>query len=91
MLTKNTKPAAGTAGIKPKENYLSENSIIKFRFHEDDLDVVRDGEKVWVAVKRACENLGLAVQPQLTKLHSKPWARVTMIVTPSKDSTEDVP
>lgn len=89
MSTKTTKPAVTAAGIKPKECYLSENSIIKFRFHEDDLDVVRDGEKVWVALRRACENLGMDYSGQLAKLKRYDWAGMEMISIPSPGGAQE--
>lgn len=85
MSTKTTKPAVTAAGINQKETCLSANSIIKFRFHEDDLDVVRDGEKVWVSLTKACRNLGLAEQRQAAKLKAKGWATTTVMVGVGED------
>lgn len=60
--------------------------MIPVVFHGDTLHAVRDpGGKVWVSLRRCCENLGLAFFAQLRKMKSKPWACVTEIVT--HDST----
>jgi hypothetical protein len=77
------EPAAGTAG--QEENYVGEKTmpaeIVKVKFYEDELDVINDGAKVRVALRRACENIGLAFQPQIEKLRARAWACITMIVT----------
>lgn len=54
--------------------------LVRVSFHGDTLEAVKDGERVWVSLRRCCENLGLAIQPQHEKLKSKPWACVTEIV-----------
>lgn len=57
------------------------SEIVKVRFYEDELDAVGVGADVRVSLRRVCENLGLAMQGQLTKLKGKGWACVTEIVT----------
>ena len=48
--------------------------ITKVPFDGDELVAVRDGGNVWIALKRACETLGLDYSSQLSKLKSQPWA-----------------
>ncbi len=62
---------------------MSDLELVPFR--GDVLQAVKDDRGVWVAIKPACENLGIKVQSQLTKLKAKPWAVVTMIVTTGSD------
>lgn len=62
------------------------NEIIKFDFHGDNLDVIRDEHGgIHLSLRRMCDNLGLAFQPQIAKLQEKPWATITMIVTVAED------
>lgn len=56
------------------------NELVKFNFHGSELDVVRDGEDVWVSVRRVCEALGVDNTTQQSKLNAKPWARTTLLV-----------
>lgn len=60
-------------------------NIEKFNFHGDDLDVARDGDGVWVSVRRVCEALGVSVQSQSEKLAAKPWAVVRLILMTGPD------
>jgi prophage antirepressor-like protein len=57
------------------------SNIEKFRFHGDELDVVRQGEDVFVSVRRVCEALGVDHASQWTKLKAKPWACIVLITT----------
>lgn len=52
-----------------------------FPFHDTTLDVARDNGDLWVSIRRVCEGLAIAHQPQFAKLKGRPWARVTFIVT----------
>ncbi len=58
------------------------SDIVKFEFHGNVLDCVKEGEDLWVSVRRMCEPLGIADRPQREKLHNKSWARGTLIVSP---------
>lgn len=64
------------------------SEITTFDFHGDHLDVVHEGDDVWVSVRRLCEALDLAVQPQLHKLRKEPWATLTEIVTVGSDGKQ---
>jgi hypothetical protein len=55
------------------------------RFQSDEIQAIREGEQVWVSVKRVCENLGVAFSSQLQKLRKKRWAVVSMINTTGPD------
>lgn len=50
------------------------NALVQVNFHGDTLDAVRDGDKVWVSLRRCCENLGLDLETQRRKLRGKAWA-----------------
>lgn len=56
---------------------MSEIKLI--RFDGDNLQTVRDGERVWVVVKRVCEALGIDESGQRQKLADKPWACTELI------------
>lgn len=58
------------------------SDLVKFEFRGNQLDVVKDGDRVLVSVKAVCRALGLSHAPQMTKLSEQTWSRVTMIVTP---------
>lgn len=60
-------------------------TVERIPFHGDTLEAACDGQRVWVSVRRVCDVLGLAVQPQLTKLRGKRWATITTIVTVAED------
>lgn len=49
--------------------------IVPVRFYDDTIEAVRgDDGKVWVSLRRCCENLGLDLEGQRKKLKSKSWA-----------------
>lgn len=61
-------------------------AMVRVDFHGDTLDAIQDdGGKVWVSLRRCCENLGIAYDTQLRKLKSKAWAVVTQKVTTGSD------
>jgi len=64
---------------------MSDSNIIHVDFHGDSLECAQRDGRIWVAVRRVCDALGVSVQPQLTKLRDKPWATITMIVTVAED------
>jgi hypothetical protein len=49
-------------------------SIVEIPFYSDNVQAVRDGEQVWVVVKRVSESLGIDHDTQRVKLKEKPWA-----------------
>ncbi len=55
------------------------NSITKFNFQGDELDVLKRGETLWISLRRICEYLGLDPEAQRQKLKSKPWACTVII------------
>lgn len=61
------------------------NSLAKFNFHGDMLDVVQRDGQVWVSLKRVCEALGLGYGSQTQTLKRQAWATVTNIVTVGED------
>lgn len=64
----------------------------KFSFHGDELDVVRDADRVWISVRRVCEALGVSLQGQLGKLRDKPWASIKLILmqVPGDDQRREI-
>jgi hypothetical protein len=59
----------------------TQQQMVKFGFHGDELDVIKQGDKLWVSVRRVCEALGIRNHGQQEKLKEKPWACVQMICT----------
>lgn len=55
------------------------SDIVKFDFYGDELDCVKEGEVLWISVKRICESLGIGSNTQIEKLKSKSWATNTLI------------
>jgi hypothetical protein len=64
----------------------TQQQLVKFGFHGDDLDVIKEGDKLWVSVRRVCEALGIHNHGQQEKLKEKPWATVQMICTVGNDA-----
>lgn len=62
------------------------SSPARIPFHGTEIEAVKQGDDVWVSLRRCCEVLGLNSQGQFRKLISKPWARVEEIST--RDSAE---
>lgn len=55
-------------------------SIVEVPFFAESVQAVKDGEAVWVVVKRVCEALDIDHDSQRQKLASKAWA-VTVLIT----------
>lgn len=56
-------------------------SIVEVPFQSDRLQAVRDGEAVWVVVRRVCDALGVdpeAQQARLTDKERSPWATTSV-------------
>jgi hypothetical protein len=62
-----------------QEDDVTEMKI--FHFHGDALDVIKEGEKLWVSVRRVCEALGLDAKSQRRKLQEKEWATGVMMTS----------
>jgi hypothetical protein len=43
-------------------------------FHDTKLEAVREGDDVWVSLRRMCEGIGIELEAQRRKLAEKPWA-----------------
>jgi hypothetical protein len=54
-------------------------AIVKIPFQGDDLDVIREGERLFASVRRVCEALGIDPDNQRVKLKEKPWACTVLI------------
>lgn len=64
------------------------SEITTVRFDGDNLQTVREGERVWVVLKRACEALGITDEQQAVKLKQKPWATTALIAAVAEDGKE---
>jgi len=72
----------------PKKNDGTKLDLVKVDFYGDQIEAAKDGEgKVWVSLRKCCQNLGISVEPQLAKLKrkrivkfGKPDSRMTIIV-----------
>lgn len=49
-------------------------ALVRLQFYGDALDVMRDGDTLWVSARRVCEALGIDPDTQRKKLKEKPWA-----------------
>lgn len=58
-------------------------ALVKFNFRGDDLDVVTAGTEAHIGIRRVCEALGIAFEPQIRKLKTDGGEGVIMMVTPS--------
>lgn len=54
-------------------------ALVQYDFHGDKLDVLPDGERLWVSLRRACEALGVDADSQRKKLAEKEWACTALI------------
>ncbi len=75
-----------------KQNHVPTNPATSLRLAFErvpvcghEIDAARDGERVWISVRRVCEGLSVDVTGQLTKLRRKPWATVEMISMVAED------
>ena len=81
-----TSSPAFLSPLSSRVSYPSRRQRLRRDLRADELDAVQDdGGKVWVSVRRVCENLGLSHQGQQAKLKNKEWACVKEIV--SHDTT----
>jgi hypothetical protein len=62
------------------------SEITTIRFDGDNLQTVREGERVWVVLKRACEALGIDESGQRQKLAEKAWAVAELISATGNDA-----
>jgi hypothetical protein len=54
---------------------ITPSALVKVSFHGDELEALKDeAGKVWVSLRRCCENLGIDVDSQRKKLKGKGWA-----------------
>lgn len=61
------------------------SALQRFDFDGDAIDVQKDGNEVFVSVKRVCEALGVDYPTQLSKLKEKEWAVVGLCPTTGTD------
>jgi hypothetical protein len=61
------------------------NSIQVFNFQGDVLEVVRQGDDLFVSLRAVCGALGVDVESQRKKLAGQPWAVTVMITATGPD------
>lgn len=61
------------------------SNIVEVQFQGDRIQATREGEQVWVVVKRVCEALGIEHSAQVTKLKTRLWATMSTIDTVGAD------
>ena len=61
------------------------SKIVPFDFYGDALEVIPQGDKLWVAVKPICQGIGIDNATQQEKLKSKTWATTGLIPTVAQD------
>lgn len=62
-----------------------ENQIVRVEFHGGEIEAVKQGEDVFVSVRRACEHIGLASNGQIEKLKEKEWSVNKFILSTGPD------
>lgn len=62
-----------------------ENQIVRVGFHGGAIEAVKQGNDVFVSVRRACEHLGIDDCAQRAKLQSKEWAIKGLIPSVAED------
>lgn len=55
--------------------------IVKVMFYDSEIDCVKEGDTIWVSVRRVCESLGIASNRQIDKLRNKTWACGNMMLS----------
>lgn len=53
--------------------------LVTIPFHGDTLEATKDGDAIWVSLRRMCESLGVSTQGQLARLRQSGWASVKEI------------
>lgn len=68
---------------------VTTGELVLVDFYGDKLEAVKDdGGKIWVSLRRACENLDVSVEVQLKKLKSKPWATMMEKIMVAEDGKQ---
>lgn len=52
------------------------------QFYNSTVECIKEGDTLWVSVRRVCESLGIASNKQVEKLRNKSWSRDTLMVSP---------
>ena len=60
-------------------------TLIPIPFHGGNIQAVRDGDDVLVAIRPVCEAVGLDYSAQYRRLYRQPWASVAMTATVAAD------
>lgn len=65
------------------------NDLVSVEFYGDQLEATQtpDG-RVWVSLRRCCENLGVSIEGQLAKLRNKHWATMKEIFMVAEDGKQ---
>lgn len=62
-----------------------ENQIVRVGFHGGEIEAVKQGNDVFVSVRRACEHIGIASNGQIEKLKEKEWSVNKFILSTGPD------
>lgn len=57
------------------------STLVRVPFHGDELEAVAEDGKVWVGLRKLCENLGVDMSSQLKKLRGESWACMVEMTT----------
>lgn len=67
------------------DDLIRRPELVEIDFYGDKLLALRNERGAWLALRRACERVGVDLQGQLAKLRRKPWAVVENISTTGSD------
>ncbi len=71
-----------------EDNTMEGSALQRFEFDGDAIDVQKDGNEVFVSVKRVCEALGVDYPTQQAKLKEKEWATIGLCPTVAEDGKQ---
>lgn len=64
------------------------SGLVRVDFYGDTLEAVERDGRVWVSLRRMCENLGVDVESQRRKLRDKSWATTVEITAVAEDGRQ---
>jgi P22_AR N-terminal domain len=82
---KGKPPAEATSSPAQKRKAAP---LVRVAFYGEELQAVREGDKVWIPIRRVCEAVGLSEAAQLIKLRAASWACVAMIAMQMPDDDQ---
>lgn len=64
------------------------NELVSVGFHGDELLALREGDEIYVGVRRVCEVVGVVYQTQIDKLKAAKWSTLTFRVMVADDGKD---